>query len=93
MDKLELSVMRAEQAAQLRGNPLFEQAFADTRAAIMEVWAGLPTSETESAKDLHRMLKCLDRVKKCIDVHIDTGKLARKEIEGRAKRLFSFGER
>lgn len=92
MDKLELAMLRAEQASQLRGNPVFEQAFADTRAGILELWASLPTNDTENARDLHRMLKCLDRVKRCIEMHIDTGKLARKEIEGRKKRLFSFGD-
>lgn len=84
MDKRELQVMRGEQAKQLQANPVFEQAFADTRAAILEVWAAMPTSDTESAKDLHRMLKCLDRVRKCVQTHIDTGKLAQKEIDGRS---------
>lgn len=93
MDKLKTAVLRAEQASQLRANPLFEKAFSDTRAAILEAWAALPTSESEAAQDLHRRLKCLDSVKKCIEVHIDTGKLANHEIESRKKRLFSFGDR
>ena len=90
MDKLELAIQRAAQAEQLQANPLYAQAFDDTRAAIVETWAGLPTSDTESAKDLHRMVKCLERVKRCLDVHIDTGKLAEREIKGREKRLFSL---
>lgn len=87
MDKHELAVMRGEQAEALKANPLFSQAFDDTRRAILETWAGLPTSDSDSAKDLHRMLKCLDRVKRCVQEHIDTGKIAQKEIEGRASRL------
>lgn len=90
MDKFELAALRAEQAKQLEANPLFSKAFDDTRTAIMQTWAGLPTSDTENARDLHRMLKCLDKVKHCIQVHIDTGKIAEKEIQGREKRLFSF---
>ena len=85
MDKHELQMLRAEQAQQLKANPVFDQAFSDTRRGIMETWAQLDTSDTDTARDLHRMLKCLDRVRKCIDVHIDTGKLARHEIEARAK--------
>lgn len=92
MDKLETAIMRAEQAMQLRANPLFDLAFSETRTHILEAWAGLPTSETDAAKDLHRMLKCLDRVKRCIEVHIDTGKIANHEIQGRKKRLFSIGD-
>ena len=90
MDKLEMATQRAAQAEQLQANPLYAQAFEDTRAAILETWAGLPTSDTESAKDLHRMVKCLERVKRCLDVHIDTGKIAEREIKGREKRLFQF---
>lgn len=85
MDRIEEAVMRGEQAEQLKANPLFERAFADTRAAILETWAKLDTSDSEHAKDLHRMLKCLDRVKHCVQMHIDTGKLTQKELEGRAR--------
>jgi len=93
MDKLEMATMRAAQAEQLKTNPLFEMAFDQTRAAILETWAELPTSDDENARDLHRMLKCLERVKRCIDIHIDTGKLAKIEIEGRAKRMLNMGGR
>ena len=85
MDKHELAVVRGEQAEALRKNPMFEQAFSDTRKAILETWAGMSTSDKEEARDLHRMLKCLDRVRKCVETHIDTGKLAQREIEGRSR--------
>lgn len=90
MDKLELAVQRGEQAQALRTNPLFDLAFADTRRAILEAWASLPTSDSDNAKDLHRMLKCLDRVRKCVDTHIDTGKLSQKEIDGRISCINPF---
>jgi hypothetical protein len=90
MDRIELAVMRGAQAEQLKANPLFEQAFADTRKGVLEAWAQLDTSATDDAYDLHRMLKMLDRVRRCIEVHIDTGKLAQKEIEGRKQRLNPF---
>ena len=90
MDKLELAVVRGEQAQALQSNPMYVQAFEDTRKAILETWASLDTSDKERARDLHRMLKCLERVRKCIDVHVDTGRLANREIEGRANRLNPF---
>ena len=86
MDRLELATLRAAQAEQLKANPLYAMAFEATRTAILETWAELPTSDSDNAKDLHRMLKCMERVKRCLDVHIDTGKLAQREIEGREKR-------
>ena len=54
MDKLETAMLRAAQAEQLQANPMFAVAFEETRAAIFETWAALPTSESENAKDLHR---------------------------------------
>lgn len=92
MDKFELSMMRGEQAEQLRANPVFVAAFDDTRKAVMEAWAHLDPGEKDRAAELLLMVKCLDKVKRCIDEHVTTGKLAYKEIEGRKKRLFSFGK-
>ena len=89
MDKHETQIQRAEEAQRLLTSPMFTKAFDDTRAGILAAWADLPTSDTDNARDLHRMLKCLDRVRRCLEVHVDTGKLAAKELEGR-KRLFSL---
>lgn len=92
MDRLELAALRAEEASQLLGNPMFEAAFADTRAAFMEAWAKLPSPDDPHAKELHRMVKSLEKVRRCLEEHITTGRLASKEIESRKKRLFSFGQ-
>ncbi len=92
MDKRELQLLRGEQARQLLTNPVFEAAFTEARASILEAWAELPTSDKEAARDLHRQLKCLDRVRKAIQTHIDTGTLARKDIETRSK-VAQFADR
>ncbi|MGL5735537.1 MAG: hypothetical protein ACRCYS_11780 [Beijerinckiaceae bacterium] len=91
MDRLEASIWNAEEAARLKSSPMFERAFDDTRKAIMESWAQLEPGDKDRQTELLLMVKCLDRVKRCIEVHIDTGKLANKELEGRKKRLFAFG--
>jgi hypothetical protein len=85
MDKYEAAARRGEEAQQLLMNPVFEAAFTDTRTAVLEALASLDNVRSDQAQDLHRMLKCLERVKRCINEHVTTGKLARKEIEGRAK--------
>lgn len=89
MDKHEQAVARAEEAQRLMASPMFTQAFDDTRTALLEAWAALPDVNSEQARDIHRRLKCLESVKRCIETHISTGKLAQKEIEGR-RRLFEF---
>jgi len=81
MDKHEQAVMRGEEAQRLLNSEMLQQAFSDTRSAILEAWSKLPTSDTENAKDLHRMVKLLDRVQTCIREHVATGKIAQKQIE------------
>ena len=89
MDRIELATHRAEQAQALLNNEMFGQAFADTRTALLEAWAALPDVNSEQARDIHRRIKCLESVRKCIETHVTTGKLAQKELEGR-KRLFDL---
>ena len=85
MDRLELATQRADEAQRLIDSPMFTAAFNDTRTAILEAWAALDDTKSEKAHDLHRMLKCLGRVQRCLEIHIDTGKLATKEIQGRSR--------
>lgn len=85
MDKHQQAVMRGDEAQRLLDSEMLQQAFADTRSACMEAWAKLQTSESEPAKDLHRMVKLLDRVQHCIRAHIETGKIAQKTIDSVAR--------
>lgn len=88
MDRNEQKVARGEEAQRLLQSEMLQQAFAETRQACLEAWAKLQTSEKEAAKDLHRMVKLMDRVQSCIREHITTGKIAQKTIESVAKPPF-----
>ena len=77
--------MRAEEAERIVNSEIFTAAFNDTRQALLNALAGMDNLRDDRARDVHAMVKGLDAVKRCLEVHIDTGKLARKEIEGRAK--------
>ena len=90
MDRLELATMRADEADRIINSEVFKAAFDDVKAAILSTWADLPTADTENAKDLHRRLKCLEQVKRALVEHVATGKLAKKEIEGRTSRALSL---
>lgn len=86
MDKTEQAIRRAEQAQQVLNNPLFDAAFKDTEAGIVEAWKKLNPSEarvSEYAADLHRMTRCLERVRKCLVEHITTGKLAQENLKSK----------
>lgn len=85
MDKHEKAVRDGEAAARLLADPMLTAAFGDTERAILQAIAALPNLRGEEAHDLHRMLKCMGKVRRCIEVHISTGKVAAREIEGRSR--------
>ena len=85
MDKHEEAVRRGEQAQYIVDSDLFTQAFDDTREAILNAIASLDNLRDDKARDLHSMVKALEKVKRCLKEHIVTGQLAHKEIEGRAR--------
>lgn len=96
MDKHELAVKRGEEAERLLNNPAFSQAFEDTRQALLKTWAALDTTDeryAEFAKDIHRKVKMLEAVERCLKEHITTGKINQKTIEAATKRPFSLGAR
>jgi hypothetical protein len=89
MDKHEQAIQRGEEASRLMNSTMFNQAFADTRQGIFEAMASLDSSDDKSLADLHKMVKLLDRVKKCIQTHIETGQITQKALQAK-KPLFSI---
>lgn len=85
MDKLEQKVIRAEEASRILNSEIFNQAFDDVRAALLKTWEELPTAEEKVAQEIHMRIKCLADVKKALRHHIESGKMAEREITGRQK--------
>ena len=85
MDKHEEQIRRAEEAHAILRSQMFVKAFDDTRAAILNAIASLDNLRDDKARDLHSMVKGLEKVRRVLEEHISTGKLAQKEIEGRSK--------
>lgn len=85
MDKHEEQIRRAEEAQAILASPMFDKAFTDTRLALLNAIASLDNLRDDRARDLHSMVKGLEKVRRVIEEHVNTGKLAAKEIEGRAR--------
>ena len=80
MDKHEAAVARGEEASRVLNSEVFNQAFADVRAALVKTWESLPTSDAENARDIHRRLKCLDDVKKAWSTTYPPGNSPRRKF-------------
>lgn len=86
MDKLERNIQRADEALRIVNSPLFSEAFAQVRESYLRAWESLPTILSDDAQshthDLHCRLKALNDIRKVLETHIQTGKLAQKELSG-----------
>lgn len=83
MDKAELQALRADEASRILNSPLWITAWDETRQAIFSAWEALPSSDRTQSDELHRTLKNLARLKSVIEKHVQTGKLADKELRAR----------
>jgi hypothetical protein len=89
MDKTELAMIRAEEASRILGSRLWADAWEETRLAILNAWEAMPSDNREQSAELHRSLKNLARVKRVLETHIQTGKIAAKELEGQRRNLLT----
>ena len=67
MDKHEEQIRRAEEAHAILHSPMFVRAFDDTRAAILNAIASLDNLRDDKARDLHSMVKGLEKVRRVLE--------------------------
>ena len=84
MNKDELIALRADEAARILNSQLWVTAWEDTRQAVFSAWEALPSSDRSQSDELHRTLKNLARLKSVLEKHIQTGKLADKELRAKS---------
>lgn len=77
---------RGDRAKQLLENPLFEAACVDVREAILAAWSGTRLNDAAERERLWSMLQALERVKRALVLHIQTGSVSRADIEREPER-------
>lgn len=74
-------IYNADQAKLVLDNEAFQQAFADIKQEITEQWTQSPARDPDGRERLWLMLKLLEKVELCLKSSLDSGKLAKKELE------------
>lgn len=89
---MELSeeVQRGDMATAVLENPIYAESWESVRNGIIAAWENAPIRDKEGQNELKLMLKVLTDVRKTVEQTMQTGKLARIQIEqeGLVSRMF-----
>lgn len=72
---------RGEQARLLLDSPIYQESYQLVRDAIIAAWESAPIRDKEGHNELKLMLKLLADVRRNIENTMQTGKLAKVQIE------------
>lgn len=85
----EQHIQRAEEALRVLNSQVFREAFDEVRTAYLKTWEALPSVDSDESRqhaaDLHARIKALADVRKALETHVQTGKLAQKELSRRER--------
>lgn len=89
MTDIKTEIKRGEEAARLMQNPVYVEALQKVRETIIKTWENAPIRDKEGQNELKLMLKLLNDVQHNVETVIQTGKLAKLQIEREEGRLRS----
>lgn len=72
---------RGEQARQVIENEIYAEAWKSVRDGIISAWESAPIRDKEGQNELKLMLKLLTDVRRNIETVMNTGKMAKIQIE------------
>lgn len=80
---------RGQKADKLLHDPMFAEAFGETRQVILDAWEQAPIRDKEGAHELKLMLKLLGDVRAILERAITDGKIAAAELVNQERRDLS----
>ena len=78
---LQKEVSEGRDAEYLMDNPVFQQTFDYLKDAYFKAWEQTSVEDSKSRENVWMMYKTLDTVHGHIQTYVDTGKLAKKQLE------------
>lgn len=79
--ELEQEVSRGNLAKAVLDNPIYQEAFSQLREQILQEWVDSPIRDQEGREKLWTSLKLLEKTKANLEQVMETGKLARLQIQ------------
>src|SRR5574343_1759152 len=78
---LEQEISRGNLAKVVLDNPIYQEAFSQLREQILREWQESPARDQEGREKLWTSLKLLERTKVNLEQVMETGKLARIQLQ------------
>jgi hypothetical protein len=78
---IEEQLERGARAKHVLDNPVFQEAFASVRQAILDKWENAPLSDREGKHELHLMLKLLNDVRGNLELALADGNMAADKLK------------
>ena len=81
MATIEQRIYNGDRAREVLENEAFDQAFTDMKTEIIEQWTNSPVRDQEGREKLYQLLRLADKLKANLQTSLETGKLARLEMD------------
>ena len=78
---LEQRLYNGDRAREILENEVFTQVFDDIETEILTQWKSSPARDLEGREKLWQLLSLLNKLKSTLTTTLDTGKLAKLELE------------
>jgi hypothetical protein len=78
---LEQRLYNGDRAREILENEVFTQVFDDIETEILTQWKSSPARDLEGREKLWQLLSLLGKLKSTLQTTLDTGKLAKLELE------------
>lgn len=81
MATIEQRIYNGDRAKEVLENEAFDQAFTDMKTEIIEQWTNSPVRDEAGREKLYQLLRLADKLKANLVTSLETGKMARLELE------------
>lgn len=92
MATIDERIYEAEKAREILDNPVFQQVMDDIEEEIIESWKNAPARDSEGREKLWQILKLAGKLRSNLQTRLDTGKMAKIELEHKEKSLIQRGK-